>query len=132
MARIPDQIIDRIKREVAVERVVAASGVKLSRHGNDLHGLCPFHDDKEPSLVVSPKKNLWHCLGACRAGITNIVLPADNLPDLEDLSEAERNRITVHPASELGDVLKVAFRSSEDRSAAASPAPDRDLVTTLN
>ncbi len=71
-------------------------------------------------------------LGACRAGITNIVLPADNLPDLEDLSEAERNRITVHPASELGDVLKVAFRSSEDRSAAASPAPDRDLVTTLN
>ena len=71
-------------------------------------------------------------LGACRAGITNIVLPADNLPDLEDLSEAERNRITVHAASELGDVLKVAFRSSEENSAAAIPTPDRDLVTTLN
>ena len=31
-------------------------------------GLCPFHDDHEPSLVVSPKKNLWHCLGACQTG----------------------------------------------------------------
>jgi DNA primase len=30
-------------------------------------GLCPFHADREPSLVVSPKKNLWHCLGACQA-----------------------------------------------------------------
>ena len=30
--------------------------------------MCPFHDDREPSLVISPKKNLWHCLGACQRG----------------------------------------------------------------
>jgi hypothetical protein len=29
---------------------------------------CPFHDDREPSLVVTPEKNLWHCLGACQTG----------------------------------------------------------------
>jgi DNA primase catalytic core len=33
-----------------------------------LIGLCPFHDDKKPSLVISSRKNLWHCLGACQAG----------------------------------------------------------------
>jgi len=38
----------------------------------DLIGLCPFHDDHEPSLVISPDKNLWHCLGACQAGGTVI------------------------------------------------------------
>ncbi|MCP4993418.1 MAG: DNA primase, partial [Gammaproteobacteria bacterium] len=27
-----------------------------------------FHDDKEPSLVITPKQNLWHCLGACQTG----------------------------------------------------------------
>ena len=28
--------------------------------------LCPFHDDGERLLVVSPKKNLWYCPGACQ------------------------------------------------------------------
>lgn len=68
MARVPAEEVSRIKREVPVERLAEARGVKLQRHGADLLGLCPFHDDKEPSLVISPKKNLWHCLGACQAG----------------------------------------------------------------
>jgi DNA primase len=66
MARIPEEEIERIKREISLERLVLAKGVK--RHGADLLGLCPFHDDHEPSLVISPEKNLWHCLGACQAG----------------------------------------------------------------
>jgi DNA primase len=68
LARIPADELERLKREVSVERLVEARGVKLRRHGKDLLGLCPFHDDHEPSLVVSPHKNLWHCLGACRTG----------------------------------------------------------------
>jgi DNA primase len=68
MARIPDEEIERLKREVSLERLAEARGVKLKRHGADLIGLCPFHDDHEPSLVISPKKNLWNCLGACRRG----------------------------------------------------------------
>jgi DNA primase catalytic core len=68
LARIPDEVIERIKAEVSLERLAEARGVVLRRHGADLLGLCPFHDDREPSLVVSPAKNLWHCLGACQAG----------------------------------------------------------------
>jgi DNA primase len=68
MARIPRDELERLKREVAVERLAEARGVKLERHGADLLGLCPFHDDHEPSLVITPSKNLWHCLGACQAG----------------------------------------------------------------
>ena len=34
--------------------------VALTRHGADWHGRCPFHDDKTPSLVISPTKRLWH------------------------------------------------------------------------
>jgi DNA primase len=51
---------------------VVAAGVTLKRHGKDLLGLCPLHDDHEPSLVVSSAKNLWHCLGACQTGGTAI------------------------------------------------------------
>ncbi|MFQ5767061.1 MAG: CHC2 zinc finger domain-containing protein, partial [Acidobacteriota bacterium] len=68
MARIPESEIGRLKCEVSVERLAEARGVKLERHGADLLGLCPFHDDHEPSLVITPAKNLWHCLGACQTG----------------------------------------------------------------
>ena len=68
MARVPEEEIERLKREVSVESLAEACGVKLTRHGADLIGLCPFHEDHEPSLVISPGKNLWHCLGACQAG----------------------------------------------------------------
>src|SRR5262249_53233721 len=68
MARVPDEEIERLKKDVSVERLVEAKGIKLARHGANLVGLCPFHEDREPSLVVTPAKNLWHCLGACQAG----------------------------------------------------------------
>jgi DNA primase len=68
MARIAEEEIERLKREVSLERLAEARGIKLKRHGADLIGLCPFHEDHSPSLVISPKKNLWNCLGACRRG----------------------------------------------------------------
>src|SRR5271165_2356309 len=72
MARIPEDEVERLKREVSVQRLAEARGIKLHRHGADLLGLCPFHDDRNPSLVITPAKNLWHCLGACNAGGTSI------------------------------------------------------------
>ena len=68
MGRISEAELSRLKREVSVQRLAEAAGVKLAKHGKDLLGLCPFHDDKEPSLVISPAKNLWNCLGACGEG----------------------------------------------------------------
>ena len=50
MARIPDDEIERLKREVSLEQLVAAAGIELRKHGADLIGTCPFHDDKTPSL----------------------------------------------------------------------------------
>jgi len=52
-------------------------------------------------------------LGACRAGITNIILPKDNLADLQELSEEERRDITVYPVERLSDVLDIALGRSE-------------------
>ena len=68
MARFPDSELERLKATTDLAALVRGAGVELQAHGEDLLGLCPFHDDHEPSLVVSPKKGLWNCLGACRAG----------------------------------------------------------------
>jgi DNA primase catalytic core len=72
MARIPESEVERLKREISVQRLAEARGIKLTRHGADLMCKCPFHDDRTPSLVITPAKNLWHCLGACNAGGTVI------------------------------------------------------------
>ena len=58
MARIPDATLRRLKQETDVLALVRSSGVELRRHGADWLG----------SLVVTPSKGLWHCLGACAAG----------------------------------------------------------------
>jgi DNA primase len=68
MARIPEQMVERLKTEISVQRLAEARGVELKKHGADLHGRCPFHEDRTPSLVITPAKNLWHCLGACQTG----------------------------------------------------------------
>ncbi len=68
MARIPEAELARLKAEVSVQRLVEGCGVVLRKQGSDLVGACPFHDDSSPSLIVTPGKNLWHCLGACGRG----------------------------------------------------------------
>ncbi|PKK88226.1 MAG: DNA primase [Candidatus Wallbacteria bacterium HGW-Wallbacteria-1] len=72
MARVSDAELERLKKEVSVQRLAEARGIKLHPHGKNLIGLCPFHDDKEPSLVITPEKNLFNCLGACGTGGTVI------------------------------------------------------------
>ena len=49
-------------------------------------------------------------LGASRAGITTIILPKENLADLEDLGEAVRSSLTVHAVEDLSEVLDIALR----------------------
>ena len=59
-------------------------------------------------------------LGAVRAGITEIVLPADNEADLEDLPNEVRELLTVHPAETLDDVIAVALDGKPSRPEAAA------------
>jgi DNA primase catalytic core len=67
MARIPAEELERLKAEIAVERLIESAGIALKRAGKDLLGSCPFHDDREASLVITPSKNLWHCF-SCQIG----------------------------------------------------------------
>ncbi|CAB1063031.1 DNA primase DnaG, partial [Olavius sp. associated proteobacterium Delta 1] len=64
---IEREIIEAIKRDVDLVPLVKAKGIKLKKNGKSYFGLCPFHDDTNPSLSVNPNKNLWQCFG-CGAG----------------------------------------------------------------
>jgi DNA primase len=50
MARIPESEVERL--EISVERLAEAQGIRLTRHGADIVGKCPFHDDRTPSIFA--------------------------------------------------------------------------------
>ncbi|MGH7591415.1 MAG: endopeptidase La, partial [Gemmatimonadales bacterium] len=54
-------------------------------------------------------------LGAVRSGITQIVLPKENVRDLEDLPKEVRDKIEVFPVQELGEVLAITLRGASFR-----------------
>jgi ATP-dependent Lon protease len=51
-------------------------------------------------------------LGAIRAGITHVVIPEENEPDLEDLPEDVRRKIEVTPVATLAEALAVTLRDT--------------------
>jgi DNA primase len=63
---IPEEIINQIRERVDIADIVA-NYVALSRTGQNLKGLCPFHSEKSPSFTVSPSRQIFHCFG-CGAG----------------------------------------------------------------
>jgi ATP-dependent Lon protease len=71
-------------------------------------------------------------LGAVRAGITRIVIPKENEPDLEDLSEEVRGDIEVFPVTSLAEALAVTLRDTtlrEGRLLYAGPSVEEPGIT---
>jgi DNA primase catalytic core len=127
MARIPDQEIERLKEDVSLQRLVELAGVELRAQGKDLVGRCPFHEDRTPSLVITPGKNLWHCLGACQAGgsVIDWVMRAEGV-SFRHAVELLRDGIAPSPLARSGP----AVRSTVTRlpSPLETNADDRELL----
>ncbi len=58
-------------------------------------------------------------LAAQRAGLTTVILPARNGPDLEDVPEAVREELTFHLVDDVTEVLELALTEREERAEAA-------------
>ncbi|WP_075185754.1 CHC2 zinc finger domain-containing protein [Teredinibacter haidensis] len=67
MARIPDDTINQIKADVSLLDLVRQQGFEVVSQGKDSVVSCPFHEEKTPSCIISPKTNLFNCFG-CGAG----------------------------------------------------------------
>ena len=64
------QALDELKRRIPLLEYLAAHDWKPSRplRGGRWIGLCPFHEDRKPSFLVEPEKNLFYCYGCGRGG----------------------------------------------------------------
>ena len=64
--RYSDEIIDEVIRSNDIVEVISQY-IHLKRSGRNYFGICPFHNEKSPSLSVSPEKQIFHCFG-CGVG----------------------------------------------------------------
>lgn len=64
---IKPETIEAVLDTARIEEVVG-DFVTLKRRGVNMIGLCPFHNEKTPSFIVSPSKGIFKCFGCGKAG----------------------------------------------------------------
>ncbi len=63
---ISEELIERISNHFDIIDIISQY-IPLKKAGRNYKALCPFHEEKTPSFVVSPEKQLFHCFG-CGVG----------------------------------------------------------------
>lgn len=93
---ISEEIISKIKEENDIVDIISQD-VRLKRAGENYKGLCPFHNEKSPSFVVSPQKQIYKCFGCGEAGsVITYVMKTKKLSFPEACEElAERVNIQI-------------------------------------
>lgn len=109
MSKIPSHIIDQIMQASQIEEVIG-DFVQLKRAGSSLKGLSPFTDEKTPSFIVSPAKQIFKCFSTGKGGTVvtflmekehfsypealrwlanryNIEIPAETAPTAEEIAD---------------------------------------------
>lgn len=73
--------------------------VPLSKAGKNYKALCPFHNEKSPSFIVSEEKQLYHCFGCGAAGNSvGFIMQYENLDAIDAVEFlANRYRIDIEP-----------------------------------
>ena len=65
--RIRDEDVAVVRDRSPIADVIGERVALRNAGGGNLKGLCPFHEEKSPSLSVSPARGLFHCFG-CGVG----------------------------------------------------------------
>ncbi|GIW62363.1 MAG: DNA primase [Patescibacteria group bacterium] len=62
-----EEVLQQIKQKLDIVEFIG-SYIELKRAGKNFKAKCPFHQERTPSFMVSPERQIWHCFGACQEG----------------------------------------------------------------
>lgn len=87
---ITKETIDKIFSTIRVEEIIGEY-VQLKRAGSNFKGLSPFHEEKSPSFVVSPSKQIWKDFSTGKGGTAiSFLMEIENFTYPEALRHAAK------------------------------------------
>jgi DNA primase len=98
--RIRDEDIAAVRDKARIDEVIGEHVQLRNAGGGNLKGICPFHDEKSPSLSVSPARGLYHCFG-CSAG-------GDVIKFVQDVEHLSFTEAVENLAARVGIQLRYA------------------------
>lgn len=118
---ISKQTIDKIFSTIRVEEIVGEY-VQLKRAGSNFKGLSPFHDEKSPSFVVSPSKQIWKDFSTGKGGTA-----ISFLMEIENFTYPEALR---HAAKKYG--IEIEEDQREFSEEAKNAQSERDILYKIH
>jgi DNA primase len=81
--RFSSDLLEEIRNRCDIIDIISGY-VHLKPAGKGFKGLCPFHEEKTPSFMVSPEKQLFHCFGCGEGGnVFNFLMKYEKLSFFE-------------------------------------------------
>lgn len=118
---ISKQTIDKIFSTIRVEEIVGEY-VQLKRAGSNFKGLSPFHEEKSPSFVVSPSKQIWKDFSTGKGGTA-----ISFLMEIENFTYPEALR---HAAKKYGIEIEEDLREISEEAKHAQT--EKDLLYKIH
>ena len=119
-----------IKRTTDLAAVVVSRGIELKPSGSagDLKGLCPFHDDNEPSMIVTPTKGLFHCMSCGAAG--NVIQFVSKLDGITE-REAALALLDAVPGIDRASTMEGGKAKTAEEKSQVDPLADLELFAGI-